>query len=208
MSLAAEEEPALLRLRAGVPGATTAASARLPLTGRKVVLVIIDEQVRHGVLARADSETIAEAASTSLSERLPLVIVMASAGADVAEGVSSLDGWGRAARAMAACSGVVPVVAVVYGTAVSGTALLLGLADAVVMTPEAVAFVSGPAAVAQVTGLQVSSAQLGGSGVHARVSGVTTLAAPDLQAALESVATFLDHLPDHVDEEPPRSARR
>src|SRR5271165_5764728 len=106
MFLATDALSTSLLLRARVPGATTTAVSRLPVTGRKVVLVLIDEGVRHGVLARVDSETIAVAASASLRERLPLVIVMASSGADVAEGVASLDGWGRAARAMAGCSGV------------------------------------------------------------------------------------------------------
>ena len=141
----------------------------------------------------------------ALQQRLPLVVVIASSGADVLEGVASLDGWGRAAKAMAACSGIVPVVVVAYGLALSGPALLLGLADAVVMTSDAVAYVSGPAAVAQLTGQQVTSAQLGGQGVHARQSGVATLLADDGEGALDAVAALLDYLPDHSDSEPPRS---
>jgi acetyl-CoA carboxylase carboxyltransferase component len=170
------------------------------VTDRRVVLACVDSSLRHGVLTSDDSETLAEAALASLRHRLPLVLVLASAGADAAEGVAALDGWGRAARAVAQCSGVVPVIAVAYGSAVSGTALLLGLADAVVMTKEAIAFVSGPAAVAQVTGVRVSSAELGGRHVHHRTSGVATLVADDLEASFECVASLLDHLPDHVDE--------
>jgi acetyl-CoA carboxylase carboxyltransferase component len=194
-----------VRVRTGVPGATSARVVRLAGTGRDVVLVLVDDAVRHGVLTRADSETITEAASGALRHRLPLVVVLASSGADAAEGVASLDGWGRAAKALAACSGVLPVIAVAYGTAVSGTALLLGLADAVVMTQDSVAFVSGPAAVAQVTGLRLTSRDLGGHHVHARNSGVATIIADDPGTALETVAALLDYLPDHVDQHPRRA---
>ncbi len=198
-----QAQPPLIGLRSGVAGATTAAVSRLPVTDRKVMLVNIDRQIRRGTLMAADSETFATAARTALAQRIPLVVVLASSGADVVEGMPSLDGWGRAAKALAECSGIVPVTIVAYGLAVSGPALLLGMADAVVMTGDAVAYVSGPAAVAQLTGLRLAPDELGGQRVHARSSGVATLVADDVTAGLEVVAGFLDYLPDHADEEPP-----
>ena len=196
-------ESTVLHLRAGVPGATQAGLTRLPLTDRRVVLVRVDDDIRRGALAAADSETVARAAAMALASRLPLVVVLASSGADIMEGVASLDGWGRAAKALADCSGVVPVVVVTYGLAVSGPALLLGMADAVVMTANAVAYVSGPAAVTQLTGQRLAPEDLGGQRVHARSSGVAALLAPDGDSALDAVAELLDYLPDHADEEPP-----
>jgi acetyl-CoA carboxylase carboxyltransferase component len=198
-----QAQPPLLGLRAGVAGAATAGVARLHVTDRKVILVNIDREVRRGTLMAADSETISTAARSALSQRIPLVVVLASSGADVVEGMPSLDGWGRAAKALTECSGIIPVVMVAYGLAVSGPALLLGMADAVVMTSEAVAYVSGPAAVAQLTGLRLAADELGGQRVHARSSGVATLVADDVSSALEVVAGFLDYLPDHADDEPP-----
>jgi len=84
------------------------------------------------------------------------VLELASSGADVIEGVDALHGWGGAAAAIAGCLGIVPVIAIVTGPVISGPALLLGLADMVVMTPDAVAFVSGPEMVAEFTGVKVS----------------------------------------------------
>ena len=79
----------------------------------------------------------------ALRDRLPLVMVLSSSGSEVSEGIDALHGWGRAAAAVAACSGSVPVLAAVTGAAISGPSLLLGLADVTVMTPDAFAFVSG-----------------------------------------------------------------
>jgi acetyl-CoA carboxylase carboxyltransferase component len=135
--------------------------------------------------------------------RLPFMGVLASSGADVHDGIGALHGWGTAARGLAACSGVVPVLLAVVGPAMSGPALLLGMADAVVMTPEAVAYVSGPGAVAEMTGLNLAPAELGGRSVHGRATGVAALMAADLEDAEERLFELVSYLPDHTDDEPP-----
>jgi acetyl-CoA carboxylase carboxyltransferase component len=135
--------------------------------------------------------------------KVPLVCLMASSGADITEGMAALHGWGQAARALADCSGVVPVVMAVNGPAVSGPALLLGLADHVVMTADSYAFVSGPTMVAEFTGVQIDNDELGGPTAHARFSGAATFVVPDVESALEAVADLLSYLPGHNDAEPP-----
>lgn len=188
-----------VRLRALVPGTASARVESLPGTGRRVVTVRIDPAHRRGALTAEDSTTLAEGARLALSQRIPLLVVMASSGADVAEGVASLHGWGSAAQALSRCSGVVPVVFVAVGLALSGPALLLGLADVVIMTPDAVAYVSGPAAVAQWTGQQISPDALGGLAIHERRTGIAALTAASEEAAVEVAASLLEHLPDHCD---------
>jgi acetyl-CoA carboxylase carboxyltransferase component len=135
---------------------------------------------------------------------LPLVGIVGSSGADILEGMSALHGWGRAARELAACSGVVPVLMVVDGPAVSGPALLLGLADHVVMTEASYAFVSGPTMVAEFTGVLVDNDELGGAAAHARFTGTASMVVADRAAGLEAVSQLLSYLPSNVDEEPPR----
>ncbi|MDQ6781978.1 MAG: methylmalonyl-CoA carboxyltransferase [Actinomycetota bacterium] len=190
-------------VRAGVRGSTSAGVDTLAATGRRVVVVRIDPSTRRGALTATDSATLASGARLASAQRLPLVVLLDTSGADIDGGISSLHGWGEAARAIAACSGVVPVIVVVTGLAVSGPALLLGMADVVVMTPEAVAYVSGPASVASLTGLRLDAGQLGGQRVHARTTGVASLLAAGPDDALDVVADMLDFLPDQVDQLPP-----
>jgi acetyl-CoA carboxylase carboxyltransferase component len=140
---------------------------------------------------------------TAVDIGVPIVGVLATSGADVTEGVASLHAWGRVARALSQASGTVPVVLAVAGPCVSGPALLLGMADIVVMTAEATAYVSGPAVVEQLTGVRVSHAGLGGAAVHAARSGVASLVADDEEAALHAVADVLAYLPSNCMEEPP-----
>jgi acetyl-CoA carboxylase carboxyltransferase component len=174
------------------------------LDGRGIVFVDIDGTVRAGALSSAASETIAEAARTALAQRIPLVLEIESSGADITEGIAALHGWGQAAKAISECSGIVPVIALVDGPAVSGPALLLGIADFVVMTAQSYAFVSGPVMVQSFTGVAVDSEELGGATIHSRYSGLAAVVAPDRASAMEQVSAILSYLPNHCDEEPPR----
>jgi acetyl-CoA carboxylase carboxyltransferase component len=192
---------AALALRAQVHGAVSATVEAID--GRSVVVVRTDPAVRRGALTIDDGATIAAAARLARTERIPLVIWMSSSGADVHDGVAALHGWGSAARELVRCSGVVPIVLVAHGPAVSGPALLLGLADLVVMTPDAYAFLSGPRMVTAFTGVPISLDALGGPDAHNRRSGVAALMAADELAAAELVAAVLSYLPSHNDEEPP-----
>ncbi len=191
-----------VHLRAGTPGVAAADVRRLG--DRQVVFVDIDASVRRGALSQESSLNIAHAATTARTVGLPLVGRIGSSGADILEGIAALHGWGEAARAIADCSGIVPIIFIVAGPAVSGPALLLGLADHVIMTEDAYAFVSGPTMVAEFTGIVVDNDELGGSATHARFTGVASLIVADVDAALAAAEELLAYLPDNVDSQPPR----
>lgn len=142
--------------------------------------------------------------AAALDQRIPLVILMASSGADIVEGVPALHGWGRVASALTACSGIVPTIIVVDGPAVSGSALLLGIADFTIMTERSAAFVQGPTMVEQFTGVAVSTDELGGAANHARYTGVATSVVADRAAGIAAAEELLAYLPDNVDSEPLR----
>lgn len=182
-----------------VPGAASAA-VRLLAGGRRVVWAEAQDTVHKGALSSAASGVLRNAAIMAREKRLPLVLAMASSGAEIREGVSALHGWGEAAHEITKCSGVVPTIAIVDGPAVSGPALLIGLCDMVIMTNDSFAFVSGPTMVAQMTGVEVSNEELGGTDIHSRQSGVANLVATDINHAVELLNEVLRYLPNHVDE--------
>ena len=193
--------PAALALRAAVDG-TVEAQVDDSL-GRQAVVVRSTSDRRRGALSSADGDTIAVAARAARQSGIPLVLVLASSGADVIDGVDALVGWGRAAKELVACSGIVPILAALVGPAVSGPALLLGVADIVVMTPSSYAYVSGPRMVRQMTGAMISSDELGGVGAHQRSTGVAARVVPMAEVD-DALADLLAYLPDSNDDEPPR----
>ncbi len=77
-----------------------------------------------------------------------------------------------------------------------------GLSDLVVMSAEAVAFVSGPQMVAEFTGIRIGLRELGGTGTTATSSGLCAVESDDVDGA---VAELLEYLPSNTDELPPQS---
>ena len=171
------------------------------LGGRRVLVVEIAGEDR-GSLRPADGENLAIAARTARDKRLPLVCFVASSGAAIEEGVGAVHGWGTAAREFVTNSGVVPTIFCVTGPTVSGPALLLGLADLVVMVDDTYAFVSGPTMVRQFTGEDLSNEGLGGAAMHAGTSGVAHFTVADRDEADDLIAELLGYLPDHTDVAP------
>ena len=200
----ASAPPLPLRLWGMAPG--TVASAVEEVGGRPVVLVRCQPGSRGGALSEVAGRALAAAATEACEVGVPLMVVIASGGADVVEGVAALQGWGLAAAAVARCSGRVPVLMAVTGPAVSGQALLLGLADVVCLAGTATAYVSGPAMVEEMTGRRLSPTELGGLEVHRRHSGLAALTAVDEDGALGALGEVLGYLPDSCDDLPPETA--
>jgi acetyl-CoA carboxylase carboxyltransferase component len=81
--------------------------------------------------------------------------------------------------------------------------LLLGIADHVIMTADAYAYVSGPEVVLQITGQDITPDRLGGASVHERESGVAGIVAADEDAAMHALEHLLEYLPSNHLEDPP-----
>lgn len=171
--------------------------------GQLVGMFRLEGGKHRGAIGPPEGETIQRLVRTAVDAGVPIVGVLATSGADVTEGVASLHAWGSVARALTAASGIVPIVFVVTGPCVSGPALLLGLADVVVMTMDAFAYVSGPSMVSGFTGVSIGHAALGGAAAHAVNSGVATIVGDDEEEALLAAADVLSYLPDNNLSAPP-----
>jgi acetyl-CoA carboxylase carboxyltransferase component len=192
-----------LNVLSGMPGPI---SAKVRMVGDRRVSWLEFESVEPAVpLTQAMTRTWEIAARTALDERIPFVMVINSAGADIAGGIAALDGWGRVARALTRCSGTVPTFAIVDGPAVSGPALLLGLVDFTVMTTSAYAFVNGPIMVRQITGIDISKAELGSASSLEKHAGLPIAVVADRDAGTDLIEHLLSYLPDHADQQPPRT---
>jgi len=187
-----------IRTRVAGPAVSTT-----QLDGQTVVLCRLDSGEVLSALSEAVSESLEAASTLALEKRLPLVVVARSSGADVREGIGAAHGWGRAARAMVRCSGQVPVVFIVSGAVVTGSALLLGIADHVVMVDESYAFVSGPGMVEAYTGEPIETEALGGADVHATTSGLASVRVSSVDDAFDVVADLLSYLPSDNTSLPP-----
>lgn len=204
-----DEPAAALGVARFVPGTAQATIRTLDdslngVEGRSAMWIEFDGGEEPARLNAATGQQLEAGISVALDQRLPIVISISTSGTDIEEGMAALSGWGRVAKGLTACSGVVPTVLIVDGPAVSGPALLLGVADIAIMTERASAFVNGPVMVEQFTGIDIGIDELGGAATHARYTGVATMVVADRDAAEAAAHDLLAYLPMNVDEEAPR----
>ena len=170
-------------------------------SGRKVMQVEIGSEENKSIKP-LDGENLATAAKIAHEQGMPIVCFVESSGADILEGVAAVHGWGMAAREFVRCSGKVPIIFCVTGATVSGPALLLGLADFVVMVEDSYACVSGPRMAELFTGENTTNEDLGGAPLHDRNTGVSHFTTNSLDGASELIEQLLSFMPDNSDENP------
>ncbi|MHB8189361.1 MAG: acyl-CoA carboxylase subunit beta [Ferrimicrobium sp.] len=187
----------------GSAGGSTRAELRM-IDGRRVMWISSKPTTRRGALTERDGHRIMQATSLATRIGIPIVCELSTSGAQINDGVAALHAWGIAAHALTLASGRVPILMGLTGPAVSGPALLLGLADYVVVAPDSFAFLSGPQAIQEYTGVSIGLADLGGPSVLLGRSGVACAEAGDRRGIEESLLEFLSYLPDSTDQLPPR----
>lgn len=186
-----------LAIRRHTPGS---ARVGVNIIGDRAVVTAQIGGAEPSPLTTADGDSLAAAAELALAKRLPLVYFLSSPGASVHEGISATAAWGRAAAALVRVSGIVPTLVCVDGPAVSGPALLIGLADFAILTEESYAFVTSPRTVQQYTGVPISPQALGGAAQHARSDGAASFVVPGPAELNDLLAELLALLPSHADE--------
>ncbi|WP_421118649.1 acyl-CoA carboxylase subunit beta [Aquihabitans daechungensis] len=177
------------------------------IDGRTVALFHVDGR-RSDSSGAAEAEVVERALVLAEQIGCPVVGVVRSVAISAdAGGLDALAAWGRVAARSVRLSGVVPLLLAVTGPVHGSLAPLIGLADHVVVTRDATAYLNGPAPVRSVTGRDVDPVELGGAPVHTTRSGLASLVAEDEDDALEAIADLIAHLPDNHLTDPPRWPR-
>ncbi|HUR08575.1 MAG TPA: carboxyl transferase domain-containing protein [Nonomuraea sp.] len=154
------------------------------IEGEKVFAYCSDARAMGGAMTAAGCRRIADTIDLAVAEGRPVIGLLHSGGANLAEGVDALDGVGRVFAAMIEASGRIPQISVVLGAAAGGAAYGSALTDLVIMSDEGQLFVTGPDVIQAVTGEQIDKRTLGGPEAHGRRSGVTHVTARSEAEAL------------------------
>ena len=135
--------------RTGRPDAIHAGTGSLD--GRKVVLAVLDYAFMGGSMGSVVGEVITRAAEFALRERLPLIIVSASGGARMQEGILSLMQMGKISAALARLSDArLPYLSVLTDPTTGGvTASFAMQGDVVLAEPKALIGFAGPRVIEQ-----------------------------------------------------------
>lgn len=154
--------------------------------GVECVIIADDATVPGRAANPYATAKVRRAAEIALANRLPVVGLVESGGADVPADVDTFVAGGAVYRDLARMSAArIPSMAVVFGTAVGDGAYLPGLADYTIMVrSQARVSLAGPATVTTVTGERPDDESLAGASMHARTSGLADFLAEDERDAV------------------------
>lgn len=178
--------------------------------GRMVCAAAYDFTVKGGSIGYTGEEKVTRLRTMALNGRWPIVWFIDSAGARIDPSASHPDmishwaGTGHLFREQVVMSGVVPQVAAMVGPGAAGTAYIPGLADYVPMTKGIASMaLAGPPLVKAATGQEIGEQELGGSKIHAEVSGVGDGEFATDQDVIAATKKYLSYFPSSVDDVPP-----
>jgi acetyl-CoA carboxylase carboxyltransferase component len=154
--------------------------------GIPCVVIANDPTVRGGAVNPYTLGKTKRAGEIALANRLPMVNLVESGGADLPSQAEIFVPGGRVFRDLTRLSAAgIPTVAVVFGNATAGGAYVPGMSDYTIFVDgQAKVFLGGPPLVKMATGEESDDETLGGARMHATQSGLADFVATDERDAL------------------------
>ncbi|GAB4509604.1 MAG: carboxyl transferase domain-containing protein [Anaerolineae bacterium] len=156
------------------------------VSGVDVLISAHEATVKGGTTYPISLEKSLRAQDIAMTNHLPTIYLVESGGANLPHQAEIFvpGGRGFANQARMSAAGI-PQVALVFGNSTAGGAYVPGLSDVTVFVRnQAMAFLGGPPLVKMATGEEVDEETLGGTDMHARLSGLADYVAEDDADAL------------------------
>lgn len=151
------------------------------VSGVECLIVANDPTVKGGSSNPWTARKVFRANDIALANRLPVISLVESGGADLPSQKEIFIPGGRLFRDLTRLSAAgIPTIALVFGNSTAGGAYVPGMSDHVVMIEErSKVFLAGPPLVKMATGEDADEESLGGARMHAEVSGLADYLAAD-----------------------------
>lgn len=174
------------------------------VSGRRCLVTANDSAIKGGSISPMGLRKSLRAQEIALKNRLPVISLIESGGANLLFQSEIFVEGGRAFCNMARLSAAgIPQITVVHGSSTAGGAYMPGLSDyVVVVRGKSKIFLAGPPLVKAATGEDATDEELGGAEMHASVTGTAEYMAEDDAEAILIARDVLSKIP--WDEEIPR----
>jgi acetyl-CoA carboxylase carboxyltransferase component len=160
------------------------------------LVIANDPTVRGGTTSPTTIRKLLRAMDVAEENRLPVLILVESGGADLPRQADVFVPGGEQFRRLTQLSAQgIPTICVVFGSSTAGGAYLPGMSDYTVMVEgRARVFLGGPPLVKMAIGEEADEEELGGALMHARTSGLCDYLARDEHEALRIARGIVAHL--------------
>ena len=177
------------------------------IDGRPVALMANDPTVKAGSWGPKVVEKIVRIQERALTERIPMVYLVDSAGARITEQTRMFPGRRHAGRIFhneVVLSGVVPQVCVLFGPSAAGGAYIPAFCDIVIMRDgNASMYLGSPRMAEMVIGEKVTLEEMGGARMHTGVSGCGHVLVKTDEEGIDAARRYLSYFPQHWEWVPP-----
>ncbi|WP_342641798.1 acyl-CoA carboxylase subunit beta [Rhodoligotrophos ferricapiens] len=166
------------------------------VNGTRVMAIANDSAIKGGATMPMGLKKYLRAQEIALANRLPVVLLVESAGANLAYQAELFAEGGRRFYNMAKLSAAgIPQVAIVHGSCTAGGAYLPGMSDYCIMVRgRAKVFLAGPPLLKAATGEIADDEELGGADMHGMVAGTAEFLADNDAEAIEIARNVIGSL--------------
>jgi acetyl-CoA carboxylase carboxyltransferase component len=166
------------------------------ISGTECVIVANDPTVKGGAQGPSSVRKGLRAMDIARQNRLPLISLTESAGADLPQQAEIFVPGGASFKNLTQLSAAgIPTVTMVFGSSTAGGAYVPGMSDYVVLQKEAAkVYLGGPPLVKMAIDEDADEEALGGAEMHARISGLGDYLAQDEPDALRIGREIVEHL--------------
>ncbi len=166
------------------------------VNGVECVILANDPTSQAGSLNRYSLRKTLRAQDIARENRMPLINLVESGGADLPDQAEVFITGGKWFRNLTQMSAMgVPTIAIVFGSSTAGGAYIPGMCDYTVMVDkQAKVFLGGPPLVKMATGEESTDEELGGAEMHSRISGLSDYFARDEYEAIRMGRDIVAHL--------------
>ena len=166
------------------------------IRGTECMIIANDPTVKGGAQGPTAVRKGLRAMDIARENRLPLVSLTESAGADLPQQAEIFVPGGASFKNLTQLSAAgIPTVTMVFGSSTAGGAYVPGMSDYVVLQKEAAkVYLGGPPLVKMAIDEDADEEELGGAEMHARVSGLGDYLAQDEPDALRIGREIVGHL--------------
>jgi len=166
------------------------------ISGVECMVSANDPTVKGGAQSPTSVHKGLRAMDIARTNRLPLVSLTESGGADLPKQADVFNAGGASFRNLTRLSAAgIPTITCVFGSSTAGGAYVPGMSDYVIMQKGAAkVFLGGPPLVKMAIDEDADEEELGGAEMHARVSGLADYLAVDERDALRQARDVVAHL--------------
>ena len=171
--------------------------------GRPVAIYAHDKTVYGGSVGVTFGRKVTEVMEMAIKIGCPVIGIQDSGGARIQDAVTSLAMYSEIARRQLPLSGRSPQISIMLGKSAGGAVYAPVTTDFVIAVDgQSEMYVTGPNVIREVTGEDISSAELGGARIQEQSGNIQAVVASE-EEAFDYVRDLLAHLPTSAFDESP-----